>query len=253
MIDKDLIKRNFSEYAKYYDRYASVQNACALKLVQKINTPGPENILEIGCGTGNYTWLLRRRYPDSEITAVDISDEMIRIAKTKLVRDNIEFITADAEEIRFNRKFDLITSNASFQWFDDLQGSLERYKNILARGGSIVFSIFGPRTFGELGICMGKYNGKNFSISSTDFIEKKRIEDILRAISPEPVVEEEIIKENHSSVFELLKKIKYTGTRGNGMNGNKMWTRRTINEIEDIYIREFGEIVSTSQVFFCTA
>ncbi len=92
MIDKELIKRNFSRYAEYYDQYCSVQSLCARKLIEKNKTDcirsllskrasGPLRILEIGCGTGNYTKLLIKRFPNAEIKALDISPAMIKIAK----------------------------------------------------------------------------------------------------------------------------------------------------------------------------
>ena len=49
---------------------------------------------------------------------------------------------------------------------------------------------------------------------------------------------------------ELLKKIKYTGTRGNGIYSKPLWTPQMMDMLERIYREKFN-LVSTSQVFFC--
>ena len=97
--DKELIKRNFSRYAGHYDKYCNIQNECAARLINKLNGADFHNILDIGCGTGNYTRLLRRKFPDARIKAVDISGKMIERARGKLSAEKTKFITTDAETI----------------------------------------------------------------------------------------------------------------------------------------------------------
>jgi ubiquinone/menaquinone biosynthesis C-methylase UbiE len=46
----------------------------------------PRRILEVGCGTGRNLVSLRRRFPQAEITGVDLSEPMLAIAASK-VRD----------------------------------------------------------------------------------------------------------------------------------------------------------------------
>ena len=80
---KSKIKRNFSRSALTYDDHASVQKACAGQLIKQLEGTSCRKILEVGCGTGTYTRLLRKRYPDAEITAVDISEGMVGEAEKK--------------------------------------------------------------------------------------------------------------------------------------------------------------------------
>ena len=214
MMTKEVIKNNFSRCAKYYDRYSTVQNMCALKLIEGIGKSHFNKILDVGCGTGIYTAILRKSFPFAVIKAVDISKEMIRMAREKIKDDSVEFIVADAETIKLKEDFDLITSNASLQWFDDLGMSLINYKDLLIEGGHIVFSTFGPLTFCELNISLRRLFGERLIINSGSFIEKSQIEEVLKDNFREIGVEERIYKERYGSLLELLEKIKYSGIRG---------------------------------------
>ena len=158
MKTKEAIKRNFSRYAEYYDTHSSVQDQVGLELITSLNTGEFEKILDIGCGTGNYTRLLRDKFPTATIMAVDICGKMIEVAQRKLQDRRIEFVRADAETMAPTESFGLITSNACFQWFDNLEKAIAGYKNLLANDGTILFSIFGPLTLCELSKSLCHHN-----------------------------------------------------------------------------------------------
>lgn len=250
-MNKEIVKSNFSKYARYYDKYCNIQNLCALTLIEKIESNGIERILDIGCGTGNYTRLLREKFPASRIKAIDISPRMIEVARNKLKDDGIEFVIADGEKMDSEERFGLISSNASFQWFDDLGNALRMYKTLLDGGGIILFSCFGPLTFHELDKSLKELLGRDAAVSSSNFFEKKRIGEILTRLFNDIEIEEMIYKENYKSLSEFLKKIKYTGARGNGEEKKKLWTIGAMNELELIYRKRWKDISATYQVFFC--
>lgn len=251
-MNKELIRKNFSRYAGYYDKYCSVQNLCALRLISKVAGREFNDILDIGCGTGNYTKLLRDRFPSARIKAIDISGDMIRIAGNKLRDEKTEFLVADAEEIDLRERSDFITSNSCFQWFEDLEGALVKYKNLLDKNGLILFSVFGPSTFYELNASLKEIFEEGNLISSCAFLEKSRLSAILKRHFKGVIVEEEILREQHNSISELLDKIRYTGARGLGVNGRHLWTGETINELQRVYSARFN-LAATYQVFYCRA
>ena len=241
---------NFSKYAECYDKYSDVQNLCAKHLIKKAKKEF-NKILDIGCGTGNYTNLLRERYPSAAIRAIDISKEMIGVAERKLERKGVEFITKDAEKINLKEQFDLISSNATFQWFTNTESTLKSYKKLLKEKGVILFSTFGPRTFYELNHSLKVLLGKDILISSSGFIKKNTIKEMLKELFDEVDVEEKLYTEKHGSLLSLLKKIKYCGVRGKGLNKRSFWSPGTLAKLEAIYKKEFGDIMVTYQVFFC--
>lgn len=252
-INKDTVARNFSRYAHLYDKYADIQRLAAEELIKELPCNGITNILEIGCGTGNYTWLLRERFKDSSIKALDISKKMIEVAEQKFPEGKIDFVVVDAEDIDINGKFDLVTSNAAFQWFNNVEGAFARYKKALKKKGGIAFTVFGPLTFLELNQSLREVLGKNVSISSINFLEKGELDTILKRHFKEVWMKELIVKERHSFLGELLNKIKYTGARGRGTNGHFLWREGLLKKIEEVYNTRFGQIEATYQIFFCKA
>jgi malonyl-CoA O-methyltransferase len=252
MSKRQIINRNFSRYAKSYDAYAKVQNHSGLRLIDFAGTKIFKKILDIGCGTGNFTQLLRKKFPKALIKAFDISGEMAAVAAEKLKDKRIDFFVADAEKISLKEDFDLISSNACFQWFEDFDKAIGNYKDILTDGGNMVFTTFGPGTFCELGWALEKLYSNEIQISSAAFADKTKVEKTLQRYFSGPSVREEIVKENYSSLQELLNTIKYTGTRGLGLNGQALGKDR-IKELEKVYKDKFGAITASYQIFYCSA
>ena len=251
MTYKEAVRNSFSRYARYYDRYSDIQRICALRLISRIRSGPLSRILDVGCGTGCYTRLLRDKFPHSKIRAVDVSSEMIEVAAEKLKDADIEFDVIDGEDVRLDKKYDLITSNASFQWFEDLEGALTNYKAALNTGGMILFSAFGPLTFRELQDSVRGLSGTEFSVVSSGFTGRRGLETMLNGIFDDTQVEEMIHRQDHGSVTELLRNIKYTGVRADGIPWKRMWTARALGGLEDIYRKMHKDIVATYQVFFC--
>jgi len=248
-MDKETLIRNFSRCAHSYDHYADVQKVAALRLLEEIKDKSFEKILEIGCGTGNYTYLLKERFKDAELKVIDISEKMIEVASKKLNCGGIEFVVADAEKIQLNEDFDLITSNACFQWFEYLEDTLMKYNDALKKNGIILFSLFGPLTFWELGESF-KSLLKDVKLESTDFLTKEMIEEILRKNFKDVRIKEVRYKEIFPDLCELLRKIKYTGARGEGFHKTYLGLR-FVQKLERLYVDRFNKIEATYQVFFC--
>ena len=244
------IARNFSRYAHLYDQYADVQMQAAAKLVESIKGNNFCKILEIGCGTGNYTALLRNRFRSAKIKALDVSEKMISLARDKLKNKDIEFIVADAEQINLNGDYDLITSNACFQWFSGLREVLPEYVKSLQKKGVIHFSVFGPQTFGELNTAL-MYLVKNEPISAAHFCDRTNLEAMLKDNFKSVKISEICHKETLSSLKELLEKIKYSGIRGNGLSKKVYFSRTFLKKLEQVYLDKFQEICVTYQIFLC--
>ncbi|MCI0482722.1 MAG: methyltransferase domain-containing protein, partial [Candidatus Dadabacteria bacterium] len=153
MLDKQLVRMHFSANAGNYDLYAHVQKKMASRLVKFANLRqdgSMSTVLDIGSGTGYLTELLIQLFPNAHVTAVDIAPGMIELAETKFNDYNIEFRCADAEEMSLGENYDLIASNASFQWFNDAPRTLEKLYSALTDKGTMCFSTFGCLTFSEL-------------------------------------------------------------------------------------------------------
>jgi len=249
---KELIKRRFSKYARTYDKYAKLQKALAEKLLKFIPERSAENILDVGCGTGALTKLLRDKFKRSHITALDISPEMVKVAKQK-VEGDVEYIVADGEELEENRQYDLIASNATMQWFSSLDRTLAKYKKMLSKEGAIVFTLFGPLTYHELSWVMEDVTNKKMVINSKKFLGRPEIEAILKKHFKHCGIKEEIVKEQYKTLRCLLTKIKYSGTQGSAMAGKGLLGKEALKKAEELYKQRYKNIQATHQLFFCWA
>jgi len=99
----------------------------------------PARVLEIGSGTGSGAAILKARFPQAEVTGVDLSPEMVRIATAKV--PGVTFEPADASRLPFpDGSFDLIAQNNVPVYFAEIARGL-------APGGKVLItSTFGPAT-----------------------------------------------------------------------------------------------------------
>lgn len=155
MIRKSLVQNTFDTSATTYDSVAEVQRASSKFLVDFLADflgdclePSAENvhsILDIGCGTGNTSLELLKMYPEAEFCLCDISSKMLEVAAQKMP-NKVSTICCDAEFHEFRKHYDLIISNLSLQWFEDIIGFLNRIKEY---GRIFAFSTLLNGSFGR--------------------------------------------------------------------------------------------------------
>ena len=133
---------NAAEYAAN----SIVQQTWARELIAQLDLRGDEHILDLGCGDGKITAELARAVPRGAVTGADASAEMIAFARLKFAPakiSNLKFEIADAREIRFPEKFNLVFSNAALHWVDDHEKILRGAASVLESGGRLVVSCGG--------------------------------------------------------------------------------------------------------------
>lgn len=76
----------------------------------------PKTVLDVGTGTGAVALCLMSRIPNIEMTAIDISNEMLMAASEnfKLNNKTAEFINTDINKWKTNRTFDLVITNPPY-------------------------------------------------------------------------------------------------------------------------------------------
>ena len=101
-----------------YLKFEKERTQPAIDLVNRIEIKSPKRIIDIGCGPGNSTKVLQEKWEKAEIIGIDSSSAMIEKAKENYA--GIDFIQYDASsDLSFLGKFDIIFSNAAFQWIPD--------------------------------------------------------------------------------------------------------------------------------------
>ena len=155
-----------------YDASSHVQRGMAKRLAASVKQWMKDqalyeiNILEIGCGTGALTEILANEWPCASITAIDIAPAMLQAAEQRIYlratndcncgkghSSRIRFLLGDVEQWAADApasSFDLIISNACFQWLSDPGQTLKHLGQLLRTGGLLAFATFGTDTFHEL-------------------------------------------------------------------------------------------------------
>ena len=257
MVDPAVLRR-FSAGAARYEAHAHAQRLSGVDLLAyTVASMGPApnrgpafKILEPGCGTGLYTRMLLEAFRAASVFGVDISEAMVRVAKRGIDDPRARFAVADAEEIATG-SYDLVTSNAVFQWFLSLPRTLARMASLLPDGGLLTFSFFGPGTFAELDDALRAAAGgesRGF-VAATKFHSREEISAALSAAFPRWDVVERRYHEEFPTLPDLLRSIRYTGTRGKG--ARESWSPGKLARVEEAYRERSGGIKATYQVFLC--
>ncbi len=98
-----------------YLTYADERGRPFVELLARIGADAPTTVVDLGCGPGNLTTLLRARWPDATIRGLDSSPEMIDQART--VDASITWEVADLRSwATEGDAVDVLVSNATLQW-----------------------------------------------------------------------------------------------------------------------------------------
>ena len=116
-----------------YLRFADHRSRPGVELLARIPDIEARHIVDLGCGTGNLTALLARRWPDANIAGIYSSEEMIERAR----RDHpkLTWCINTIENWHPDTPVDLIFSNAALHWVDDHETLFRRLRSLLARDG----------------------------------------------------------------------------------------------------------------------
>jgi len=250
---KQAVQAAFARAADTYDAHVDVQRDVAEGLLRRLLAgPAPVRILEIGCGTGNLTQGLANAWPEAQILAIDFCPEMLAVARRKLAgRANVAFEAADGERIVAEEGlFDLITSSAAFQWFDDLPLAARRFAQMLAPAGRLAFAMFGPGTFRELTQVLAQVWPEAVP-AAANFLEAETLRALMSAQFCQVEIAEENYRREYPSLLELLRKIQHTGTGAGQWHG--MLSPSRLRRIEAAYRAAEGGIAASYQVYFCEA
>jgi trans-aconitate 2-methyltransferase len=113
-----------------------------IDLTARVVADAPRRVADMGCGPGNLTALLARRWPDADIDGVDASPSMIARAQEHAT-DRLGFTVGDLREWRPAAPLDVIVSNATLQWVPDHRDLLPRLLGFLNPGGWLAFQVPG--------------------------------------------------------------------------------------------------------------
>ena len=220
-MNKDLIQKRFAKNLDTYNDNAKIQKKMAERLLSFLDRKDFNDILEIGCGTGFLTQLVNEKFSFKTYTANDIVESCEKYVKE--INPKINFIPADIEKAVENsdKKYDLIISNAVFQWVENLESFIKLLVSKLNDGGVLLFSTFGPENFREVNFVLGK---------TLPYYSTNELQEIIKGYKS--VVEQEMHVMAFKPPKDILKHIKSTGVNALEMVS---WTKTDMQKFENGY------------------
>lgn len=117
------------------------------KSVDSLREFSPQSILDLACGTGDFTFLAAQRLNPSEIIGCDLSEGMLQVANAKLSRqdlppgqrERVSFVRGDALDLDFpDDRFDAVTIAYGVRNFQDLEAGIREMYRVLKNDGHLL-------------------------------------------------------------------------------------------------------------------
>lgn len=125
--------------AEQYLKFEDERSRPAHDLLAQVPVQRVRIAIDLGCGPGNSTELLAKRYSDARVIGLDSSKDMLRQARERLPQ--CAFIEADLTAWTPLEPVDLLFANAVFQWVPDHQTAMRRFVELLPEGGVLAVQL----------------------------------------------------------------------------------------------------------------
>lgn len=122
-----------------YLAFADQRTRPAADLLARVPAEHPARVIDLGCGPGNSTALLAARWPGAALEGLDSSAEMLVQARASGVP--ADWVLADLATWAPAAPYDVIYSNATFQWVPDQGALLPRLMSFVKPGGIFAFQV----------------------------------------------------------------------------------------------------------------
>ena len=198
------ISQMFDEISSYYDKMNNLISLGTHYFIKKIALKSLKigknsYVLDLCCGTGDFTQIIGKISPRAKVIGVDNSKEMLKLAKAK--NPQKVFMQGDCTNLPFmENEFDFITIGFGLRNIEDRKKALGEIYRMLKSGGKFLHLDFGRHGLSSrifdfivvLIIKILKLNSENYL-----YLLKSKKE------YPEP---DEIVKEFETQGFKLLKR-----------------------------------------------
>jgi SAM-dependent methyltransferase len=129
------LRRTFDRLAPVWDEMRMPEAFAPVEAALAALPEEPRSVLDLGTGTGSVAQVVAERFPEAQVTGVDVSPKMIDVARAKGRR--VRFEVADAERLPYDDDaFDLVTLGNMIPFFDELA-------RVTATDGYVLFAFSG--------------------------------------------------------------------------------------------------------------
>lgn len=249
------VQQAFAQAACHYDDFAHLQRTVAISLLEKATPSALQGrVLDIGCGTGFLTQLLKEIGVIEQLIALDIALPMLQQAQQRLAAP-VSYICGDAEALPLgSASVDVIFSSLALQWCQNLSVALHGFRQVLKPGGKLCFATFGAATLSELKqawAAVDQYRHIN------DFYTVQQLHDSLRPGEWQNIqVTQQVFESRYASVTALLRELKGLGAQSvNSGRKPQLTTPAQMQQMFAAYpkVDETGHIVASFEVIWVVA
>lgn len=121
-----------------YERFKKERSRPFFDLLAQLDDIAPRTVVDLGCGTGELTAELAKKWPRAEVVGVDSSPEMLEKSKA-YANERLRFEQNEMEQWTPNVPVELLFSNAAFHWLKPHEEQIERLASFVASGGTFAF------------------------------------------------------------------------------------------------------------------
>ncbi|MEP6485379.1 MAG: malonyl-ACP O-methyltransferase BioC [Rudaea sp.] len=256
LFDANHVQRAFGRAAKTYAQHAVLQHRIEDLLLERLDyfLDKPTRVLDVGCGPGRGSNMLRERYRAAQVIALDLARPMLTQFRPHWRRP-IGRVCADARELPFaDASVDVLFSSLCIQWIGDVPALLAEFRRVLRPSGYLAFSTFGPDTLYEL---RAAWSVVDDAPHVSGFADIGRVGDaLLSAGFRDPVLDVDHFKLTYADAGALMRELKAIGAtnadarRTRGLTGKSHY-RRAVEAYEPF--RENGFLPATYEVIFAHA
>jgi ubiquinone/menaquinone biosynthesis C-methylase UbiE len=134
-------KEFFNQRANRWDKNTKHDADKIKYIISQLDLSGSERILDVGTGTGILIPFYMKYLTSGKITAIDFSEKMIEIAKTKhplKKYPQVEFVISDVYDLDYPSLFDIVMCYSCFPHFKDKPRAISILKKTLKHNGKFV-------------------------------------------------------------------------------------------------------------------
>lgn len=192
----DEIKERFDNDVERFSnldtgQLSTIDAKVSLELITEASkriVPNAENLLDVGCGGGNYSLMMLTKIPDLHCTLVDLSKPMLDKALERVSQKTKNIVTilqGDIREVELNEKhYDIILAGAVLHHLrddNDWETTFEKLFKLLKPGGCLMISdlitqdteLLSEYTWERYGDYLEGLSGKEYRQTVLDYVAKE--------------------------------------------------------------------------------
>jgi len=135
---KEQARESYNTMSRWYDLFTSSEKQFTDIGIQMLKVQPNESVLEIGCGTGHALFEFAKK--GKKVVAIDLSERMLKVARSKIRNKDVGLCQADGFYIPFsNQQFDCVFISFTLELFDtpEIPQVLNEIHRVLITGGKL--------------------------------------------------------------------------------------------------------------------